>query len=300
MQIESRHPIDAIERAIQQDVGRNIGALFGCCAGGLYAAAAAIAATPHPVLGLITGFYVPFGTPPAAETDGPVGTALLAAGLSAAGVRWRIATDTICANACAAALRGASLGKVEIDAVAPGGEATTLAAAWAAQGVTTAIAIERCGPASDGVPRNMRGLDMLPWTAPLHTLFAAGPWDTVAIGDGGNEIGMGSVPRALIAQHIDNGAAIACVTPARHLIVAGVSNWGCFALIGALAVLRPDWRTALLAVLDENLDQAILHATVHNGPAVDGVTRQQTLTVDGLPPEIHHARLRAIRDIIGG
>lgn len=299
MRIEPRDVIDAIERAIQQDVGRNIGALFGCCAGGLYAAAAAIAATPHPVLGLITGFYVPFGTPPAAETDGPVGAALLAAGLAAVGVPWRIATDTICSNACAAALRGAALSDTQIDAVAPGGEATTLAAAWAAQGITTAIAIERCGPASDGVPRNMRGLDMMRWTAPLHTLFEAGPWDTVAIGDGGNEIGMGSVPRALIAQHIDNGEAIACVTPARHLIVAGVSNWGCFALIGALAVLRPDWRLGLLSVLDENLDQAILHETVHNGPAVDGVTRQQTLTVDGFPPEIHHARLRAIRTLVG-
>jgi hypothetical protein len=292
---ERRHAIDAIERVIQQDVGRNIAPLFGACAGGLYAAAAAIAATPRPVLGLITGFYVPLGSPPAAETDGPVGAALLAAGLSAIGVRCRFATDTVCVSACAAALRGAAVSDVPIDAAAPGEDMGALAAAWAAVGITTAIAIERCGPAHDGVPRNMRGLDMSAWNAPLHEVFEAGPWGTVAIGDGGNEIGMGSIPYALIAGHIDNGISIACATAAQHLIVAGVSNWGCYALLGALAVLRVEWRAGLLGVLDERLDAAILAATVSAGPAVDGVTRLQTLTVDGLEPAVHHAKIRAIR-----
>ena len=44
--------------------------------------------------------------------------------------------------------------------------------------------------------------------------------------------------------------AIACATPADHLIVAGVSNWGAYALIGALAVIRDDWRAALIDCLD--------------------------------------------------
>src|SRR5438876_433702 len=82
--------------------------------------------------------------------------------------------------------------------------------------------------------------------APLDELFAAGPWDTIAIGDGGNEIGMGALSRPLIARHVAHGETIACVTPARHLIVAGVSNWGAYALLGALAVLREDWRRELL------------------------------------------------------
>jgi len=29
----------------------------------------------------------------------------------------------------------------------------------------------------------------------------------------------------------------------------------------------------------------------------DGVTRQRTLTVDSLPAEVHHAKLRAIRAV---
>ena len=292
-----RHVIDGIERAIQQDVGRNLAPLFGAASGGLYAAASAIAAVPRPVLGLITGFYVPHGAPPAAETDGPVGAALLAAGLAAAGVRCRVATDTLCAPACAAALRGAGAPGVPIDAAAPGEDMDALTGGWASHGVTTAIAIERCGPARDGVPRNMHGIDLSVCTAPLHELFKAGPWGTVAIGDGGNEIGMGALPEALIARHITNGAAIACITPAQHLVVAGVSNWGCFALAGALAVLREDWRANLLGVLDVALHAAVLAETVHAGPAVDGVTRRQALTVDGLEPEVHHAMIRAIRGL---
>jgi hypothetical protein len=295
---ERRRAIDAIERVIQQDVGRNIAPLFGVSAGGLAGAALAIAATPHPVLGLITGFFVPLGTPPAAETDGPVGAALLAAGLSSIGVPCRIATDTVCAEACAAALRGAGAADVPVDAAAPGEEVGALVAAWAAAGVTTAIAIERCGPARDGVPRNMRGLDMRRWIAPLHVLFEAGPWATVAIGDGGNELGMGSVPHALIARNVANGAAIACATPARHLVVAGVSNWGCYALLGALAVLRADWRAGLLGVLDEGLDAAILAELVRAGPAVDGVTGLPTLTVDGMALAVHHGKIREIRALV--
>ena len=136
---------------------------------------------------------------------------------------------------------------------------------------------------------------MSPWTAGLHELFLAGPWTTVAIGDGGNEIGMGSLPRALIARHIDNGPDIACTVAADHLIVAGVSNWACYALAGAFSVLRPDWRAAMLGVLDEHLNDAVLTAMVERGPAVDGRTRQQALTVDGFKRDVHAAKIAAIR-----
>jgi hypothetical protein len=144
----------------------------------------------------------------------------------------------------------------------------------------------------------MRGLDISSYTAPLDELFTAGPWETIAIGDGGNEIGMGSLPRELIAQHVDHGETIACVTPARHLIVAGVSNWGAYALLGALAALRQDWRDRLLACLDEKLDHAVLEAAVNDGPAVDGVSRLRAMTVDNLDMAIHHRKLREIRALV--
>jgi hypothetical protein len=290
----ARSLVDEIEELIQVDVGRHVSALFAAARGGLRTAAAALSAAPSARVGLITGFYVPLGSPPAAETDGPVGAALLAKGLAEIGICCRLATDEPCRSACAAALAGAGTTSVPVDAE----DIAETIATWRHAGITHAISIERCGRSADGAPRNMRGLDISSYTAPLDELFSAGPWETIAIGDGGNEIGMGALPRGLIAQHVNHGETIACVTPARHLIVAGVSNWGAYALLGALAALRPDWRERLLACLDEKLDQAVLEATVNDGPAVDGVSRLRAMTVDNLDMAIHHSKLREIRALV--
>jgi D-glutamate cyclase len=290
--------VDRVEALIQQDVGRNMTALFAAARGGLRGAAAALARGRPGPIGLITGFYVPQGAPPAAETDGPVGAALLARGFAEIGVACRLATDEPCRSACTAALKGAGAAAVPVDSVAIGAPLTGLVETWRLSGITAAISIERCGKSVDGTPRNMRGLDISAHTAPLDELFAAGPWRTIAIGDGGNEIGMGALPRSLIATHVAAGEAIACVTPACHLIVAGVSNWGAYGLLGALAILREDWRPKLLACLDEALDRRILESTIGDGPAVDGVSRAQTPTVDNLPIAVHHEKLRRIRALV--
>jgi D-glutamate cyclase len=282
--------VDEIERLIQVDVGRHVTALFEAARGGLRGAASALATAPSVRVGLITGFYVPLGSPPAAETDGPLGAALLAKGFAELGIPCRLATDEPCRTACAAALAGAGAKPVPVDATDP----TTTVTTWRRCGITHAVSIERCGRSADGVPRNMRGLDISSYTAPLDELFTAGPWETIAIGDGGNEIGMGSLPRELIAQNVDHGEIIACATPARHLIVAGVSNWGAYGLLGALAAFRDDWRARLLACLNEKLDQAILETMVNDGPAVDGVSRLRTMTVDNLDLTVHHNKLREI------
>jgi hypothetical protein len=291
---DPRRAVDRIERLVQVDVGRNIAALFDAASGGLWGAATALSKESGVRVGIITGFYVPQGSPPAAETDGPVGSALLAKSLTDIGIPSRLATDEPCRSACAAALAGAGIPDVPIDC----GDIPALIEEWRRSGVTHAISIERCGRSADGAPRNMRGLDISSHTAPLDELFAAGPWQTIAVGDGGNEIGMGSIPRDLIARHIEHGEAIACITPAQHLIVAGVSNWGAYALIGALAVLHAEGRVKLLACLDESIDQKILEAAVDRGPAVDGVSRRRTMTVDNLEMAVHHRKLREIRAMV--
>jgi len=295
---DPRPVVERIEAVIQEEVGRNLTPLFAAARGGLWRAASALARERPNAVGLITGFYVPLGTPPAAETDGPVGAALLAKGFAAIGVACRLATDDPCKSACAAALAGAGLAVVPVDSVPIGAPLAGLVEIWRRSGIAAAIAIERCGKSTDGAPRNMRGLDISEYTAPLDELFLAGPWRKIAIGDGGNEIGMGALPRSLIARHIAEGEAIACVTPADHLIVAGVSNWGAYGLLGALAVLRADWRAKLLPCLDETLDRRILETMLAEGPAVDGVSRARAPTVDNLPIAVHHEKLRRIRALI--
>jgi D-glutamate cyclase len=269
-------------------------AVFQATRGGLRAAATALATAKAPSIGLITGFFVPGGDPPAAETDGPAGAALMALAFRRSGLTCRLATDTICQSACRAALNAAGAAGVAIDSVAPSGEVDDVIACWRQQGINWAIAIERPGPAPDGSPRNMRGADISAFAAPLDQLFTAGPWQTIAIGDGGNELGMGRIPRALIAQHVPSGDAIGCKTPADILITAGVSHWGAYALLAALSQLRSEWSAPLRSVLKPELDQRIVAAMVRDGPAVDGVTLTRAATIDGLDMTHHHQVLSQV------
>jgi hypothetical protein len=52
---------------------------------------------------IVTGFYIPRGDPPAAETDGPLGTLVLAQTLLNLGIDCRIITDSYCFSAVEAA-----------------------------------------------------------------------------------------------------------------------------------------------------------------------------------------------------
>ncbi len=290
---------DAIEAVVCRDVGRKTQALIDASRGELEEAARALSRAKS--VGLITGFYVPRGDTPAAETDGPVGTALLAAALAACGVPARIAVDGPCEAAVRAAVSAAG-GGVAVDVVALGDRAAIgrVAESWRGAGVTHAVAIERCGPSPDGRPRNMRGADVSEWTAPLDELFVAGAWVRIGVGDGGNEIGMGRLPAGLIARTVPNGEQIACVTGCDHLVVAGVSNWGACGLIAALAVVRPDWAPTLDRFLTAERDADVTRATVEQAGAIDGVTARREATVDGFGPEVHAAVVDDLRRIAWG
>lgn len=282
--------LDAIEAAVCRDVGRKTQELIEATRGELAAAARSLAAARS--VGLITGFFVPRGDVPAPETDGPVGTALLAATLAACGMTVRVATDAPCASVVQAAVAAAGA-TATLDVVQDVAGATD---AWRAGQVDHAIAIERCGRSGDGKPRNMRGVDVSEWTLPLDELFTGGGWVKLAVGDGGNEIGMGKLPRSLIGREVPNGEAIACVTPCDHLIVAGVSNWGAYGLMAALACLRPDGADAARRLLTAERDLAVTRAVVEAG-GVDGVTARREATVDGFGPDVHGKLIDDLRRI---
>ncbi len=294
-----RSEFEAIEALVCRDVGRGTQALVDATRGALAAAATSLAKATS--VGLITGFFVPRGEVAAAETDGPVGTALLASGLAACGVPARIAVDSPCTDVVRAAVAAAG-GGVEVDEVGVVDRAgiDRVVEAWKQAGVSHAVAIERCGISADGRPRNMRGVDISPWTAPLDDLFAGGPWAKIAVGDGGNEIGMGKLPAGLIARHVPKGAEIASVTPCDHLIVAGVSNWGAYGLMAGLALAHPAWSPTLTKFLTAERDHSVTQAMVAEAGAVDGVTARREATVDGLGPEVHGALIDGLRRIAWG
>ena len=172
-----------------------------------------------------------------------------------------------------------------------------VAGAWKDASVSHAVAIERCGLSPDGRPRNMRGVDVSPWTAPLDDLYTADGWVRVGVGDGGNEIGMGKLPAGLIARTVPNGERIGCITGCDHLIVAGVSNWGAYGLMAALAMLHAPWSPMLARFLTAERDLALTKAIVEKAGAVDGVTARNEPTVDGFAADVHAGVIDGLRRI---
>lgn len=300
--------IEQIEKICGRDIGNGIEPLVEAAKGGLLGAARSIAEHPSPHVAIMTGFFVPHGTPPAAETDGPIGCAHLAAGLLRVGIPVRLVTDPLCLNAVKVAARAAGISaEVPCDVVpvdAASGEDPSVSSilnVWqsAEPPVSHVISIERAGPSYDGIVRNMIGDDITPHTAPLHLLFTLSDLISIGIGDAGNELGMGTLSKELIAKSISTGEQIACNVPCHHLIVCGVSNWVAIGLLAALALLRPDLKYKLIEGLTLETDQHILKTLVYEGPAVDGDTGVQELAVDTLPWEYHAKVLTEILEAAG-
>jgi D-glutamate cyclase len=280
--------IHAIEEISQTEVGRNIGPLARAATGGLFGAAKSLADAPGPSVVILTGAYIPWASPAAAETDGPPGSAILAAGLQALGIPARLLTDSWCLPVVSAAIR-ATAPKLLVDRCDGDHDIRNrLALDYQRSAITHLIAIERLGPSADGRVRNFRGEDVTAFTAPLDSLMKSGPWKTIGVGDGGNELGMGNIPQAIVSTTIDEGEQVHCITPCDHLIVSGVSNWGALALLLALALLRD---TSIRDVTNESgagLHQRVVEACVDAG-AVDGTLGRGAPLVDGLDTKQHEA-----------
>jgi hypothetical protein len=107
------------------------------------------------------------------------------------------------------------------------------------------------------------------------------------VGDGGNEIGMGKVIHVL--EQLD---IVPAVTNADELIIADVSNWGAYGMIAFLGL----WHGQdLLAKIDP---LAIVQYLSDLG-SVDGVTRINQLTEDGMPMSEGQSVIDQLRQITG-
>ncbi len=278
----------AILAAVQTDPGNRGLArdphdnLFTACPGDFAAACRSLATSKQLDVWIVTGFFIPSAEPPTYETDGPLGALCLYRLIRSLEGRADILGEPSVLRATAAGYRAA----------APN---TLLELGdWSA---THQIWIERAGPGMDGKCRTMRGRDITPH---LDLRYSRSPTHeslrTISIGDGGNEIGMGKIPHETIVKNIPNGDLIHCRVPTDHLIVAGVSNWGAYALAAGVYVLRGVKPASDL--FDPDREREILEVMVREGPLVDGVTGQQTATVDGLTWDEYARPLLRIREIL--
>jgi len=263
------------------EVGRGSSRLVDAVGDGLENAAERLAVGGGEVW-ILTGFFLPSAEPPTAETDGPVGAAQLAVAIERLGGTVTLVTDEPCEAVVAAASTAAGA-RADVWAAPVGdGFDAWLEALLRKPQPDQLVAIERVGPAADGVPRNMRAIDIRPHTAPLERILDRVDVPSIAIGDGGNEIGMGYIPHRLVAQVVTDGELVHCVVGCDDLIVAGTSNWGAQALVAAIQIARED--IDLRDILGLAWHRRVLSELVAAG-AADGVTLRREETVDGLAPD---------------
>ncbi|MCI0441493.1 MAG: DUF4392 domain-containing protein [Chloroflexi bacterium] len=151
------------------------------------------------------------------------------------------------------------------------------------------ISIERCGLTNEGLFRNMLGRDITRYNARTDYLFHDHP-NTVGIGDGGNEIGMGNL--ADIIPTVPTLVKQPCVTKVARLVISSVSNWGGYGLVASLSKLS---KRNLLPSIEE--DERIIKLSVDNG-AVDGITTEAVYKVDGFTLEENSVTLQQLHDLL--
>lgn len=216
------------------------------------------------------------------ETDGPVGAIALYEILETLGVKPILV--------CGKPLSGQLAEDYRVHAIAVGSagdwEAETAATLQQLQ-PSAVISIERPGLSAEGGYFNMRGEDITDRCACFDYFVELATCPTIAIGDGGNEIGMGNVSEAL--QDLD---IIPATTKCDELLIADVSNWGAYGLIAIIGYWRGE---DLLGTLSP---RRILSYLSERG-SVDGVTRENTITEDGLPVGEGESVIAALRKLTG-
>ena len=273
-------PADPIDAILALDLGgRGIASFFQ--PGAAVAAARALSGAERVII--VTGFNVPPGLP---ETDGPPGAAVLGRALRLLGASVRYVTDRAPADPLAAVLQALDEpADVDVYPDLPGAARLLLER----EKPTHLISIERPGRCRSGDYLSARGESIAKWNLPLDDLFLTAhalrtkkktAVTTLGIGDGGNEIGMGSA-RAQLARSGKLMARIASVVAVDRLVVAGTSNWGAYGIVAALERLH-----GRLLLHTGAIERLIIERCVKAG-AVDGITRKREPTVDGLSAEIH-------------
>ena len=310
---EQLNYFDLIDRIVCLDVGaRGVNGLFEP-ARALVDGPMSLAAARHleglnsgDVVFIITGSLTRAGVSPnIAENDGPVGSAVLARTLSRgfnaipvivvdASIQERVAKMIEFAGlnivSGSQAKVATSLPRFTGVAVMENGALEDTAARVAAKDLLreyepkAVICCERAGLSADGTYRNALGQDYSEGREKLDYIVELAQSEnipTIGIGDGGNEIGMGAIKEA-VATYVPHGNVLCAETATDVLIPAGVSNWGCYAVAAALAILR---KSPTLAHTPE-AERRLLDLAPSAG-LVDGMSGMLEATADGKHPDVH-------------
>lgn len=176
------------------------------------------------------------------------------------------------------------------DASAAQGEAERLIAELSPKAI---ISIERPGRDTEGVYHMGSATPCTDLAAKIDVLFeavAASGGLTVAIGDLGNELGLGSLNEAVIAG-IPFGDSIAAAVKAERVITAAVSDWAGYALAAAIA-FKSNNETAFIPpvllgqLLNKAVDVDLIDGSGYAIAAVDGVGLEYNMRLASMLQEV--------------
>ena len=243
------------------------------------------ASTERPVI-ITTGFYILSSQAP--ETDGPPGTIALGRTLDTLGFKVFYVTDRHCLFSLD--IGGEEKGEVIEFPIADHAESAQFAQKLLSEiRPAMVMSVERCGFTENRRYLNMRGKDISEFTAKVDYLFPATE-NTLGVGDGGNEIGMGNVvAQVKMTPSLPDDPA---VTPVNQLIIASVSNWGAYGLVAALSLLckqdlvpSVEWEKDLIRLLNSK-------------GVVDGITGEKTGGVDAFDAEQNAVPLSRLKQMV--
>ena len=273
--------------------------------------------TPGDAVLMLTGFLIPPSDVP--ETDGPIGSAVLARAivLGLGGVPVFVGESQL-RPIMDAAIRAAGLRIVdsleqaraepntvvflhfELDEPDPDARAAELAQAIAP---TLAIAIERPGANPQGEYHFAGGLNVSASQAKVDSLLVkllAQGVPAVAIGDFGNELGMGAIADVVKIETSAGGSCgcgcgggTANEVSVTTTLACSVSDWGAYAVSALLAHLT-DLPNAFVdqAVYTRIAEQACLAG------AIDGTSRLAVPAIDGVPAAYNTRLVGQIADVV--
>ena len=227
---------------------------------------------------ILTGFVI--ASRGVGETDGPLGSLNLAHACDSLGKSVCIVTDRYSQAALREGLSLFTWKRIpRVISLEKGNEELISYNLLSQFSPDHIVAIERPGQSRDGNYYNMAGNDFsehVPDSDFLLHLAREQHIPITAVGDGGNEVGMGKI-RAYIEEHVPYGATIAADFAADYLIVAGISNWGGSALAALLSLM------ANRSLVQPEQHEQMLFNTMAKEGLIDGATRQASQSVDALP-----------------
>ena len=249
-------------------------------------------------IGIFTGASDPDHYPNG-ENDGPLGSIVLAEALRKLGHRVQLFIDPQLERFIGALLGyfGSSYPVTLLNIDSPE-QNTSLASR-----IDTAIAVEKAGTNPAGKVHSINGYTREGTRAKVDGLFRRVEERggiTISAADGINEIGFGKIYDA-VAEAVDwatrcrcgCGRGVLCSTPVTHLYPTAISNWGAYALVGAVALYSGDPNLLHTPEVESDLERLAMEYDVR-----DGTTGRAGLSMDGVPLEATQAMLTMMRSLV--